>query len=257
MPRSADEVALGPVALKTLHASVGHQVSLVSGDRTRPYLVTGEVLVPGGPRNTYTDGGWLTTDGYTALFGSTFKFHMLQVSLRPGLAVGRVSAALTKAIAAAVPDAAGYSLDPAELPTEITEIKSVRTLPLVLAGFLALLAVAAVGHALATAVRRRSRDVAVLRALGMTQRQSRAVISTQATVLALVGLILGIPLGLAVGRSVWRVVTETLPVQYISPWADLAMVLVAPVALVLANLLAAVPGRRAARMHVAQILRTE
>jgi hypothetical protein len=127
----------------------------------------------------------------------------------------------------------GYSLEPAELPTEITEIKSVTTLPVVLGAFLALLAVAAVGHALATAVRRRSRDVAVLRALGMTQRQSRGVLITQATVLALVGLIIGIPLGLAVGRPVWPVVTDTLPVQYVSAWAGLALVLVARVAQIL------------------------
>jgi hypothetical protein len=38
----------------------------------------------------------------------------------------------------------------------------VRTLPVVLAGFLGLLAVGTVGHALASAVRRRRYDLAVL-----------------------------------------------------------------------------------------------
>jgi ABC-type lipoprotein release transport system permease subunit len=80
---------------------------------------------------------------------------------------------------------------------------------------------------------------------------------TQATALVAVGLLFGVPLGLAVGRTVWRVVADDLPTQYVTPWAAWAMLLVAPVALLLANVLAAVPGRRAARMHVAQILRAE
>ncbi|MDT4926170.1 MAG: putative transport system permease protein [Pseudonocardiales bacterium] len=256
MPQTADEVALAPASLTILHTAVGKKVNLAGGRTPRPFRVTGEVLVPGGPRNSYTDGGWLTPDGYDALFQG-FKFHMLQVSLRPGADVAATNKALTKAIAAAAPEAAGYSLAPSELPVEITEIESVRVLPLALGAFLALLAVGAVGHALATAVRRRSRDVAVLRALGMTQWQSRGVVVTQASVLALIGLLVGIPLGLALGRTVWRAVTDALPVQYVSPWAGWAMLAAAPVALALANLLATVPGRRAARMRVAQILRAE
>jgi hypothetical protein len=256
MPQESGDVALAPTSLKILHTAVGRTVNLVSGKTVQPFRVTGEVLVPGGPRNSYTDGGWLTPQGYDALF-SGFKFHMLQVSVRSGVDVAATREALQKAIAAAVPDAAGYSLERTEMPIEMIEIKSVRTLPLVLGAFLALLAVGAVGHALATAVRRRSRDVAVLRALGMTQWQSRWVVVTQASVLALVGLLLGIPLGLAVGRTVWRIVTDSMPVQYVSPWSGWAMLAAAPVALLLANLLATVPGRRAARMQIAQILRAE
>ena len=57
-------------------------------------------------------------------------------------------------------------------------------LPLALSAFLAVLAVGAVGHALSIAVRRRRHELAVLRALGLTRRQSRLVIVTQATLLA-------------------------------------------------------------------------
>ena len=49
-------------------------------------------------------------------------------------------------------------------------------LPLALSAFLAVLAVGAVGHALSIAVRRRRHELAVLRALGLTRRQSRLVI---------------------------------------------------------------------------------
>jgi hypothetical protein len=76
-------------------------------------------------------------------------------------------------------------------------------------------------------------------------------------VLALVGVAFGLPLGLAIGRSVWRVVADYTPLAYVAPVAALALTLIAPAALVLANLLAAWPGRRAARLRVAHILRAE
>jgi cell division protein FtsX len=256
MPTAAGEVALAPVSLKLLKAAVGDTVTLVGDKVTSRFVVTGSVLLPGGPRNNYSEGGFLTPQGYDALF-TGFKFHMLQLSLRPGADIDATNAALSEAVTRAVPEAEGFSFEPAEVPVEVAELKEIRGLPMFFGVFLAVLAVGAVGHALATAVRRRSRDVAVLRALGMTQWQSRLLIVTQATVLAVVGLLFGVPLGLAVGRTVWRVVTDELPVQYVAPWAAWAMLLVAPVALLLANLLAAVPGRRAARMQLAQILRAE
>jgi ABC-type antimicrobial peptide transport system permease subunit len=256
MPATANEVALAPLSLKVLHAGVGDTVTLVGGKGTAPYHVTGSVLLQAGPRNGYTDGGWLTPAGYDSIFEG-FKFHLLQVTVRAGANIEATNAAVTSAIAKAAPDIAGFSLSPPDPLVEVAEIKAVRVLPLVLGAFLGFLALGAVGHALATAVRRRSRDVAVLRALGMTQWQSRWVIVTQATVLAVAGLLVGIPLGLAVGRTVWRIVTDSYPMQYVPPWAGVAMLLAAPIALVVANLLAAVPGRRAARLRIAQILRAE
>jgi len=47
------------------------------------------------------------------------------------------------------------------------------------------------------------------------------------------------------------------PLAYKPPWALLALLLIVPVALLAANLLAAWPARRAARLRTAHILRTE
>jgi ABC-type lipoprotein release transport system permease subunit len=80
---------------------------------------------------------------------------------------------------------------------------------------------------------------------------------TQATVLAVVGLAVGIPLGIALGRTVWRYVADTTPLFYVPPVAVLALVLVVPVALLAANLLAAWPSHRAASMRVGHVLRAE
>jgi ABC-type lipoprotein release transport system permease subunit len=146
-------------------------------------------------------------------------------------------------------------------PTEVrelpTELRSVRTLPMVMAGFLALLAVGAVGHALATAVRRRNHDIAVLRALGMTRRQSRITVITQAMVVSLVGLAVGVPLGIALSRTIWRYVADTTFMHYVTPVAAAALAVVVPVTLAAAILLAVWPGRVAASLPVADVLRAE
>jgi ABC-type lipoprotein release transport system permease subunit len=106
-------------------------------------------------------------------------------------------------------------------------------------------------------VRRRRHELAVLRTLGLTGRQTRLVVVTQASVLAVIGLALGIPLGLAVGRALWRIVANFTPLAYYPPLAVGALALIAPVTLLAANLLAVWPARRAARLRPGPILRGE
>ncbi len=256
MAESADEVVLGPRTLAALHTHVGARVELTGNKGPATYSVTGTGLVPAGPHNGYADGGWVTQHGYDAIFKG-FKFHLVLVTLRPGARTHDAGAILAKQLAKADPALKSVAFGPPDPLGEVAELREVRVLPIILGLFLALLAVGAVGHALATAVRRRSHDLAVLRALGMTQRQCRWVVVTQATVLAVIGLAFGVPLGLAVGRSVWRVVTDYTPIQYVPPMSAWALLLVGPAALVLANALAAWPGHRAARLRIAHILRAE
>jgi hypothetical protein len=221
--------------------------------------VTGIGFVPSGPHNTYDTGAWLTPAGYDRLFHGAhfaFKFHLAVVSLRPGADVQAVAGRLDKT-EAAIKGGQAFPFSPPEPLAEVQVVKDVAALPLALSAFLAVLAVGAVGHALSIAVRRRRHELAVLRALGLTRWQSRLVIGTQATLLALIGLAFGIPLGIALGRVLWHAAANMTPLAYNPPWAALALLLIAPVALVAANLLAAWPARRAARLHAGQILRTE
>jgi hypothetical protein len=257
LPESEQEVVLAPKTMSALHTHIGAQVTL-TGQRTHPatFTVVGAGLVPQGPHNGYADGGWLTQHGYDRLF-TGFKFHIVLVTLRPGARGHGAGAALTASLVKADKRLQDFQLDQPDPIPEVALLREVRKLPIFLGAFLAFLAVGAVGHALATAVRRRSHDLAVLRAVGMTQWQCRWAVVTQATVLALVGAAFGIPLGLAVGRTVWRIVADYTPIEYVPPTALWTLALVGPAALVLANLLAAWPGHRAARLRVAHVLRAE
>jgi hypothetical protein len=55
----------------------------------------------------------------------------------------------------------------------------------------------------------------------------------------------------------WRVVAERTPVQYVPPLALLAVLLVVPVTVLIVNVLAAIPGHRAARQRISTVLRAE
>jgi len=66
-----------------------------------------------------------------------------------------------------------------------------------------------------------------------------------------------VPLGVALGRSIWRVVAGFTPLAYHPPLAVWALVLIGPLALLATNVLATLPGRRAARLRTALILRAE
>ena len=97
-----------------------------------------------------------------------------------------------------------------------------------------------------TTVRRRRHDLAVLRSIGFTRRQTRGAIAWQATLLAVAGIVVGVPLGIATGRLAWRWLADDFPIAYVPPLAALAVLVVASIAVVLANALAAGPA------HVAE-----
>jgi hypothetical protein len=253
MPAAPDEIVLAPETARELHAATGTTVRLTGGMVPRAVTVTGIGFVPPGPHNEYSDGAWLTPAGFDRIFRGAhfaFKFHLATIAVRPGADVEAVAHRLT---AKAKP----FPLAPAAPPIQLQKIRDVAVLPLALSAFLAVLAIGAVGHALSIAVRRRGHELAVLRALGLTRWQSRLVIGTQATLHAVIGLAFGIPLGIVLGRALWRGIADTFPLAYHPPLALWALLLIGPLALVVANLLAAWPARRAARLRTAQILHTE
>ncbi len=144
-----------------------------------------------------------------------------------------------------------------QTPAGIHNYERVRSTPLVLAAVLALLAVATLAITLATSVRRRRRDFAVLESLGFVRRQVAATTAWQATTVALVALVLGLPLGVAGGRALWTLFSDDIGVSVPAVTPTLFLVLVAPVTIVLANVIAFIPGRLAARTNAARVLRSE
>ena len=62
---------------------------------------------------------------------------------------------------------------------------------------------AALGLTLLASVRRRRRDLAVLKILGFTRYQLSAMVAWQSNLAIAVGTIVGIPVGITLGRTLW------------------------------------------------------
>ncbi len=250
LPTAPGEIALGGRELRTLGKSVGDTV-LASGPHGQvPLRVTGEVVLSPEITNEQTQlgsGAVMTMHGAAAVSGSPMPRNVFLVSLR--------NPASPAAISSLKQQFPGTVL-PAVAPPEVRDLSGVSGLPLILAFVLMLLACGIIAHTLLTSVRRRRRDLAILKTVGFVTSQVRATVAWQATALACAGLIVGVPLGLLAGRWAWILFASQVaivPAPVISPLTLLAI----PAVLLLANAIAAIPARSAARTQPAVILRTE
>ncbi|WP_061292256.1 ABC transporter permease [Herbidospora cretacea] len=247
-PVHSDEVVLGLTTARELKAGVGDRIPLTGDSGTRLLRVSGLGFAVESTTSDYDTGAWITPAAYDAVF-TGFKEHGGLVFVEPGRDPLEVSARIVEW------SGGRLLVFPPFAPPQRAEIRNVAVLPVALGGFLTVLALGATAHALFTAVRRRGRELAVLRALGMTPGQTRGVVVVQGVVTTVIGLVAGAPLGLALGRALWRLAAGMMPLQYVPPSAGL--VWLAPAALVAALGLALSPGRRAARLPLGAALRAE
>ncbi len=252
-PASPTEAVIGPATARALRKAVGDTIQ-VGGTDGREIRVVGLGLLPQTPHFSFDQGAWLTNEGFDGLTGGVSPDALHEevlVGLGGGLSADAAIARLTGKVP---PDAV---IEPSSLPQDVGYLRNVRSLPKALAAFLVLLGLGALGHVLVTAVRRRRHDLAVLRAIGFRPLQVAGCIVWQAVVVTVVALVIGIPLGIVAGRWAWRWVADSTPMLYVPPLAAAAVLLVIPGALVAANVLAAWPARRAARLRPADVLRAE
>ena len=151
----------------------------------------------------------------------------------------------------------GVGVAPVLRPAEIVNYRSMGTTPAVLGATLAAGAVVALGLTLVASVRRRRRDLALMKTLGSTRRQLAFIVAWQSSVSVFIGTVVGVPLGIVIGRVLWTLFANEIHAVPSPTVPALSIVLIAVGALVLANVVAAVPGRTAARTPTAVLLRAE
>jgi putative ABC transport system permease protein len=98
----------------------------------------------------------------------------------------------------------------------------------------------------------RTRELGMLRAVGMTRRQVRRMIRHESVVTALLGATLGIPLGVVLAWMVGEAINYP---AFTIPWGTLVSFVVA--AIVVGLLAAIFPARRAGRLNVLEALQYE
>jgi hypothetical protein len=283
-----NQIVLGAATLSRLHKHVGDTVSLSyeTAKDAPEYIPPTRLVIVG--TATFPAVGYdsfvaeHTSMGTGALVSTGIQPPALQraahgpdpnlngpelvvVRLRPGISatagradMQRIARAANKVFAA---DPHGAGNDVSVLgtlrPAQIVNYHTVGSTPVILAVGLAAGAIVALGLTLAASVRRRRRDLALLKTLGFTQRQLAAAVAWQATVIAAIGVILGVPLGIVLGRQLWILFARNINAVPDPAVPVLSVLLVAIGALLFANLDAALPGLDAAHTPAALALRAE
>jgi ABC-type lipoprotein release transport system permease subunit len=252
-PRAPDEIALGTRTMRQLGLRLGQTVEL-RDRRSAIMRIVGRSAGLAGETNTAAaSGGVLTLDGLRRLGPDLSSgYGVFYVRYAPGVDPAVALRSLQRP-----PSGAELNVMLPKPPTDVENLSRVGDLPDVLAGLLALLAASTLAHLLVTSVRRRRRDLAVLKTLGFVRRQVAAAVAWQATTVALVALAAGLPLGVALGRWTWSLLIDRigLGAEPVTPWP--ALLAAALATILVANLVAAWPGRMAARTRPAVALRSE
>jgi FtsX-like permease family len=265
-PRTSREIVLGSSTLHDLGLHVGQQVPVSLDGRQVQDRIVGQAVFPNFGQGAFTPtdlgAGAETTAAalapQAALYGERSGFQV--VLLRFARGPGR-SAAVTRFRRSMAGFCAGVQqstcVELGQRPNGVTDYARIDGTPEVLAGLLAALGVAVLAQLAVVSGRRRRRDFAVLKALGLLRRQVSEVTAWQVSTLAGLALLIGLPLGVAAGRWSWQLFAAGLGVPAdASPPVTLLLVMV-PAVLIIANAVALWPGRSAARVSPARVLRTE
>ena len=260
-----DEIVLGRASMRQAGVQIGDTVRVgVAGGTDPPpppprtMRVVGEVISPTSlfGESEVGDGAAITVAAGVRLVGQQFTREMVDglaylIQFREGVQ----TQAEVNRLLARFPD--GTYSSPSAHRGDISTLGRITEVPLVFALLLGALALATLAQTLITSVRARRRDLAILKTLGFSRRQIRGLVAWQASTLMAVALAFGLPLGLLAGRWIWRAFAggiAVVPRSTLSPWWFPAAVVAT---LVLANLIAAIPARTAARTRPAVILRSE
>lgn len=187
--------------------------------------------------------------GVVAQAGISRQDNLVTVVLAPGANAALVKAALSKTVDAiplvSVLDKAGYAA---------TVRGQVNQLLYMIYGLLALaivIAIIGIINTLGLSLLERTREIGLLRSIGMTRAQLRRTITLESVAIAALGAILGLVLGLTFGVLLQRVLSDQLT-SLALPVTQLA--LFGAIAILVGVLAAIVPAIRASRLNVLQAI---
>jgi putative ABC transport system permease protein len=231
------------------HLHVGGAVTMKGPDGRHSYRVVGIYA----DNNAVLFFPFTTTNPSLATAGFAPADNYLMVNKTPGTSTKQLQSTIDKQTASlptvTVKDQAGYAAEQAG------PIDQLLRLIYALLGLALLIAVLGIVNTLALSVIERTREVGLLRAIGLGRRQLRAMIRLEAVAIAVLGALLGVAMGVVFGLALMTSLRDQgLEVVSVPVVEMLVFVLAAALVGVLAAVL---PARRAARLDVLAAIATE
>ncbi|HET7445909.1 MAG TPA: FtsX-like permease family protein, partial [Solirubrobacterales bacterium] len=228
---------------------VGDRFRLLTQTRKRPNLEVAGTF----DSKLGVFGSVLVTQGVMARDFDQTQDQIDFVVTEPGVDQGQVQSLLTKGIEVAFPVAEVLNQQELKENRE-DQIQSLVNLFIVLLFLAILISLFGLANTLALSIHERTRELGMLRAIGMSRRQVRTMVRYEAVITALIGAILGMILGVVFAVLIAQPLKdEGFTVSF--PIGTLILILIAAA---LFGVLAAIPpARRASRLNVLESLQYE
>ena len=262
-PTAADEIALGRQSLRSLGANLGDTVTVSStGAPVRMKVVGVPVFPDVGFGPGLGQGAGMSMEGLRRFYPGEPNAIVFG-TFAPGIGTVDQQEAAVASFAGQMRDAhveaqlVRIGAESSSNTPNVSAAAKARNVPLVLSLLFALAAFGTLVHVLVTSIRRRRRDLAILKTIGFRRRQITATVAWQATTISVIALLIGVPVGVIVGRWAWVFYADRLGVVAEPVVAVSKVLLAVRVAIIIANLVAFVPGLIARRTKPAIVLRAE
>lgn len=129
-----------------------------------------------------------------------------------------------------------------------SQIDQILNLLTILLGLTIIIALLGILNTMALSVFERTREIGLLRAVGMTRTQTRKMIRWEAAIISAVGAVLGAILGVGLGALMVNAIPGDFITEFAIPWTRIVLMVIAAA---FAGLLAGLyPAFRASRMNV-------
>jgi putative ABC transport system permease protein len=251
-------LAHGGMAVSTQQAAVsdvhvGEEVPIVFDNQRDTGQSTTMRVVAIYPQGDLALSGYLFSTATADRIDPSLLLNAVLVKARPGVPVSAARQAVERAVA-------GYSdvvvQDEAQVQSTLdrsdsTEYNLISVL-LVLAIAVALLGIV---NTLALSVVERTRELAMLRAVGMARSQMRSMIRAEAALIGMVGSLAGVVLGVFLGWVFQRALVSQGITELVVPWGRLVLYAVAGA--VTGYIAGTIPARRAAKVDMLAAIAAE
>lgn len=249
-PKAAGEVALDSKTADRGHYKVGETVRLSVDGPVRREKVVGVFTTDDG--NVAAGGSLVLFDTPTAqrLFAKPGEFDEIDLKAAPGTSQAALKSGVDKILPKDAEATTGQQLadDQADLIKQ--EMSGMQTGMLVFAGISLFVGIFIIANTFTMLVAQRTRELALMRAVGASRRQVTRSVLIEATAVGAVAAVTGLVAGIGIGaglRSLLNSTGATVPdgPLIVSPTAIAVSLVVGVVVTVLAAWL---PGRRAAKI---------
>jgi putative ABC transport system permease protein len=240
---ASGRLLVSAAAAQAHHWHLGDQVRIGFGSYGVSVLRIGGIFTDTGPLSAYL----VSTGTFTADTG--LRADTVDLVKAPGSARAALARVLASYPGAQLLDQAGYARSRSSM---LGSLLSLITALLALAVIIALLGIV---NTLALSVVERTRELGLLRAIGMHRGQLGRMVAAESVIIAGVGAVLGIAMGLGFGAALAYAVTRS---QQPTVTVSVPQLVIFAAAAALAGVLASVaPARRAARLSMLAAIASE